>query len=138
MKKLLHTLHKMSIGVGISTLILSLGGCAYNTGNDQVKLVGNARNTQGIKVLDLHSAKKGELFQAQATLKNSDEYSNAQIYYRCVYFDNQQFKIDTGGEWIPVLIYANQEEQVKCTTTNPEVASFKVELSIASEANKVN
>lgn len=124
---------------GISCITLLLSGCAVSS-DDNVSVVGNKSNTSNLKVSHLKTTRRGNLFLAQAVISN-DSYSDktAQVYYRCLFYDNQNFELNNGSEqqWVPVLVYANQNKTIQCSSVSPDAATFKVEISSTGGANKV-
>ncbi len=109
--------------------------CANNP-NSQVNQIGSKQNLRGINISNIQSRRVGNLYTARATIENTTQ-STIQLYYRCVYFDQQMFQIDDDTPWQPLLIYANQVQQVKCDSTNSQINSFKVDISAAGKANNV-
>ena len=113
--------------------------CATSDNNDsRVEMSGNTYDMRNLKVSDLHSIKLDTIFKAQATIHNSNRYTTAQAYYRCKFYDPALFSIQDNQQWIPVQILANQSEVIECSTTNPDAATFKVELSSKGKALDVN
>lgn len=129
---------KHILTIGTISLAILFSGCSISN-SDNVSVVGSKSTTSNLKVTNLHTTHRGDLFLAQATITNNS-YSNktAQVFYRCIFYDNNQFQLDSASlQWVPVIVYVNEKKVIECSTTNPDAASFKVELSSSGEANKV-
>lgn len=120
------------------SLSMSLTSCANISTDNHVDIVGNKYQMSDFQITDLHSINKNGVFEAQATLLNTSNSKTIQIYYRCVYFDKNSFRIESSEQWQPVLVYANQKQYLTCNTANPKITSFKIEVSSSGEANNTS
>lgn len=135
--------HIKAYAFNLMAVVIFLGiitsGCATSgKKNDRVEISGNSLDVRNLKVSDLHSIKLDNIFKAQATIHNTNSFTTAQAYYRCNFYDKALFKVQETQQWIPIQILANQSEVIECSTTNPDAATFKVELSSSGRALNAN
>ncbi len=125
--------------ITIISAVLILSSCASNEpiNTAQVSYIGNKHYNKDIKVSNLHSARSGILYKAGATITNTKNDETLQVYYRCVFLDEDQFTIGDDRQWIPLLVYANQAKDIKCSLANSKVENFKIEIDSAGEANQI-
>lgn len=123
--------------IGVLFLGSTISGCATSHKDDRVMISGNTSDARNLEVSNLHSVKLDNIFRVQATIHNNNSFKTAQVYYRCNFYDKALFKVQDDQQWIPVQILANQSEVVECSTTNPDAATFKIELSSSGNALNV-
>ena len=111
--------------ITIATIVL-LYGCAINQFKNQFEVIGD--NSNNIEIKNLHSSRYNDLLIAQGMLYN-DSNNTINGYYRCKFFDKDNFQINDDAPWELITIYSNQNKSFKCQATDINAVSFKVEFS---------
>ncbi len=111
--------------ITIATILL-LYGCATNQFKNQFEVIGD--NANNIEIKNLRSSRYNDLLIAQGMLYN-DSNNTINGYYRCKFFDKDNFPINDDAPWELITIYSNQNKNFKCQATDINAVNFKVEFS---------
>jgi len=110
--------------LSVVMLCLSLSACTSEI-DSHVTQVGDMG---AISITDLRSQLKNNLLVAQATLHNDDS-SAVMGFYRCQFFDTNGMSLGQPQQWQPITVYPNEDQTLKCLSTQVEATNFKVEFS---------
>ncbi len=105
----------------------------------QVLVLGNKSDADNLKVFNFHSMKSDAKFTAQASIFNTNRSKTSQLYYRCKFYNEALFEEpDQYQTWVPLQIAAREFVDVKCSSYNPRVVTFKLQLSSGGNALNTN
>lgn len=124
MKKLIIT--SLSLGM--------LFGCA-SSGNSKLTSIGSMGNIEIVQGSMRSIRNANGLITAQAVLHNNGS-STVSAFYRCKFFDTNQMQVGDDQVWMPVSIYQNSDQGIKCMANTAEATDFKFEFS--ADAKNVN
>lgn len=122
-------------GLALTLMFGVLAGCAIDPNKISSHVV-SVGDTDNFEVKDLRSAKVNDVLNVQATVYN-DSRSIQQMYYRCKFFDNNKFQVNTDVQWVPIQVYGKSSQDISCIATSPTAIDFKLEISSTGSALKV-
>lgn len=133
-------------GIAVVSLVavLGLAGCSTTAGVESTgkmswdeqgaptldkNVVFNNSSLKGdIQIVDLKSAKAGDIMRAQATLRSKDR-DTLPFQYRFDWYDASGFEINSGsGAWKPLILYGRESKTVQAVAPDPRAKEFKLKI----------
>lgn len=112
-----------------------LAGCsemkttsADSTDPVKYQVVASGGTEDRVDVINVVSARAGDLVRASVELRNNSNFQYA-MEYRFKWYDKGGMEINPeGGSWIPVSLMANETKSLQALAPNPTADTFKLFL----------